>query len=79
MLDVNILAAYAKKYLKACMKHHPVCSISEGKAQPGRIIDVGIGAMPQDVVLTTLEDSEAQYVALSHCCKFKLLHLGLLT
>jgi len=40
------------------------------KVQPTRIIDVGLEATLQNIFLTTLKDDRAQYVALSHCCKF---------
>jgi hypothetical protein len=69
-LNIRKLTAFAKKYMDDCAKRHPICSSNMLKVQPTRIIDVGLNATLQNIFLTTLEDDRAQYVTLSHCCKF---------
>jgi hypothetical protein len=69
-LDIRNLTTFAKKHIDDCTRFHPTCSSNIPKFQPTRIIDVGLEATVQNVCLTTLKGDRAQYVTLSHCCKF---------
>jgi hypothetical protein len=69
-LNIRKLGAFAKKHMDDCTKRHPICSSTIPKVRPTRIIDVGLDATLQNIFLTRLKDDRAQYVTLSHCCKF---------
>ncbi|KAH7363868.1 heterokaryon incompatibility protein-domain-containing protein [Rhexocercosporidium sp. MPI-PUGE-AT-0058] len=66
-LDIHVLSEFAKKHMDVCMGDHPICSTNDRNSRPTRVLDVGIDATGQDIVLSTLEDDNALYITLSHC------------
>lgn len=66
-LNLKKCLAFVNQHMNNCNQFHSVCSSTQPRLRPTRILDIGLEDDSHKLVLTTLERDDAKYVALSHC------------